>query len=263
MDGIVEVATDPRRADTLLFRLEVKHLAHHSRLPEEVPIERGAIRGQAVHVVRDHPQAEGSVAGDVLAAGDGGRERPTVPFLEQVEREPRRTRGQTLPAKLPPHHFLEGRELAGISRERVEAPRDAFDAMDEDAEMDARPPGDRIPGHRSPALRRHQPGEHAEERFLRDRRRAVHRHRASAAEDCLLGGEQTVADGDPEELRLRGEPGEVFRDRRAFDSSRGLRNFVDHGPPGTVLEAQRVGAAAPSCADAARRQPVQKPRRRR
>jgi hypothetical protein len=33
----------------------------------------------------------------------------------------------------------DGRELVGIARERVKAPRDAFNAVDEQAEMDARP----------------------------------------------------------------------------------------------------------------------------
>src|SRR5487761_1613732 len=100
MDEIVEVAADPCRANARLFGLEVKHLAHHTGLPEQVPVNRGAVRAQAVHVVRDHSQAESSVAGDVLAAGDGGCERLTVPLLEQVQWEPGRTRGQALPAKL-------------------------------------------------------------------------------------------------------------------------------------------------------------------
>src|SRR6185312_9921415 len=51
-------------------------------------------------------------------------------------------------------------------------------------------------------------------------------------------------------------------DRRACRSSRGLCNLVDYGPVDAVLGAQRVGLAAPLCADAPCRQPVQKPRRR-
>ena len=82
----------------------------------------------------------------MLAAGDSGRERPTVPFLEQVQGEPGRRRGQALPAKFLPHHLLESRELVGIARERVETPGDAFDAVNEEAEMDARPPLNRIQG---------------------------------------------------------------------------------------------------------------------
>jgi len=263
MDGIVEVAADTCRANARVFGLKVKHLAHHAGLPEQVSVKRGAVRGQAVPVVRDHSQAECSITGDVLAAGDGGRERPTIPFLEQVQREPGRTRGQVLPAKLPPHHFLEGHELVGIARERVKAPRDAVDAVDEQAEMDARPPRDRIPGHRLPVARRYQPREHAEERFLRNRRRAIHRYRASAAEDCRLRGEQTVADREPEQLLFGGEPREVFGDRRAGGSPRGLRNLVDHGPLDTVRGAQRVGPAVPLGADAAGRQRVQLRRRQR
>src|ERR1700682_5618716 len=116
MDGIVEVAADTCRANARLFGLEVKDLAHHASLPEQVSVKRGAVRGQAVNVVRDHSQAEYSITGDVLAAGDGGRERPTIPFLQQVQREPGRTREQVLPAKLLPHHFFEGRELIGVAR---------------------------------------------------------------------------------------------------------------------------------------------------
>src|SRR5450755_4874073 len=102
MDGIVEVATDTCRANGRLLGLKVKHLAHHTGLPKQVPIKRGAVRGQAVHVVRDHSQAECSVTGDVLAARDGGGECSTVPFLKQVQWESGRTREQVLPAKLSP-----------------------------------------------------------------------------------------------------------------------------------------------------------------
>src|SRR5207253_8869012 len=202
-------------------------------------------------------------AGNVLAAGDGGRERPTVPFLEQVQREPRRTRGQALPAKLPPHHFLESRQLVGVSRERIEAPRNAFHPVDEQAEMNARPPRDCIPGHRSPVARRHQPSERSEERSLRDRRDAIHCYCASAAKNCLFRGEPALADRCVEELLVRREPRESFSDRCASGSSRGLCNLVNQGPVDAVLGAQRVGLAAPLCADAACRQPTHKPRRRR
>src|SRR6185312_4929929 len=98
----------------------------------------------AVPVVCDHSETERSVPRDVLAARDHRRKRPTVPFLEQVQWEPRRTGRQASPEKLSPHHFREHRELVGISRERVEAPRNAFDPVDEQPKMDARPPWDRI-----------------------------------------------------------------------------------------------------------------------
>ncbi len=99
MDWVVEVAADPGGADARFFGLQVKNLAHHAGLPEQVPVEPGAVRGQAVHVVGDHGQAEGSVAGDVLAAGDGGRQRSAVPFLEEVQGEPGRAGGHALPTK--------------------------------------------------------------------------------------------------------------------------------------------------------------------
>jgi hypothetical protein len=117
--------------------------------------------------------------------------------------------------------------------------------VNEQAKMDARSPRDRIPRHRSPVARRHQAGEHAEKDFLRDRRRAVHRHRASATQDGLLRGEQTLVDGGAEELLAFREPGEGLGHRRASGSARGLRYLVDHGPLDAVLGAQRVGLAVP------------------
>src|SRR3984893_5155761 len=84
------IAVHPRSRQKADFIYNPLHyLAHHAGLPEQVPVEPGAVRGQAVHVVGDHGQAEGSVAGDVLAAGDGGRQSSTVPFLEEVQGEPR------------------------------------------------------------------------------------------------------------------------------------------------------------------------------
>src|SRR5450755_2792435 len=97
MDGIVEVAADARPSQAGLFRLEVEHLAHHASLPEQVPVERGAIPGQAIHVVRDHAQAERPLARDVLPARDIDCERATVAFFEKVKREPHGTRGRALP----------------------------------------------------------------------------------------------------------------------------------------------------------------------
>src|SRR5207253_10070321 len=89
-----------------------------------------------------------------------------------------------------------------------------------------------------------------------DRCDAVHGYRASAAKNGLSRGEQALADGYAEEFLVRGEPEEVFRDRHACRSSRGLCNLMDSGPVGAVLGAQRVGLAAPLCADAACRQPA-------
>src|SRR3990172_4320367 len=127
MDGIVEVAADPGRPYARLFSLQVEHLPDHAGLPEQVPVEGRAVRGQAVHVVRDHSQAEGSIAGNVLAAGDRSRRLSTVPFLEEVQREPGWTGGHALPAKLPAHRVLERGQSVEISGERVEARRQAVD----------------------------------------------------------------------------------------------------------------------------------------
>src|SRR5580693_10563016 len=72
VNRIIEVAADPGRTNARLFRLEVQHLAHKTGLPEEISVEAGAIGNKAVHVVGDHPKAEGPVRRDVLTAGDAG-----------------------------------------------------------------------------------------------------------------------------------------------------------------------------------------------
>src|SRR5882724_2294954 len=70
VNRIIEVAADPGRTNARLFRLEVQHLAHETGLPEEISVEAGAIGNKAVHVVGDHPKAEGPVPRDILTAGD-------------------------------------------------------------------------------------------------------------------------------------------------------------------------------------------------
>src|SRR5665811_2483386 len=94
-------------------------------------------------------------------------------------------------------HCLENLDLVRISGERVEARHQAVDAVDEEPEVDARSPGDRVPGHRSPLLCRNQPREHAKKCCSGDRCRAIHRYRASAAKNDLLCAEQTLTDGCP------------------------------------------------------------------
>ena len=153
---------------------------------------------------------------------------------------------------------LRAAELVGISRERVEAGKQAVDAVDEQPEMDARPPRDRVPRHRLAASScRHQPGEHAEEGCLGDRRRAIHGYRAPAAEDGLLGAEQTL-DG----LSRRDRPPSGTLERSSVidalsGASRRPRNLIDHRPLDAVFGAQRVGPALPAHATAVRRRLVQ------
>src|ERR1700736_3483390 len=70
VNRIIKVAADPGRTNARLFRLEVQHLAHESGLPEEISVKAGAIGNKAVHVVGDHPKAEGPVPRDVLPTGN-------------------------------------------------------------------------------------------------------------------------------------------------------------------------------------------------
>src|SRR5262249_54408002 len=65
-DGIVEVAAHASRTNARLFGLKVQHLAEETGLPEQIPVESGTERNQAVRVVGDHPQAEGTIPSDVL-----------------------------------------------------------------------------------------------------------------------------------------------------------------------------------------------------
>src|SRR3970040_1720962 len=75
VNGIVEVAADAGQTNARLFSLEVQHLADETGLPEDIPVERGAIGNQAVPVVGDHGQAEGPIARDVLTPGNARSQR--------------------------------------------------------------------------------------------------------------------------------------------------------------------------------------------
>ena len=90
MNGIIEVAADPGRTNARLFSFEVQHLAYETGLPEEISIERSAVGQQAAHVIGEHPEAEGPVPRDVLAAGDARSQSAAIPFFEQVQGEPTR-----------------------------------------------------------------------------------------------------------------------------------------------------------------------------
>src|ERR1019366_6092670 len=71
VNRIIEVAADPGRTNPRLFRLEVQHLTYEAGLPEEISVEAGAIDNQTVHVLGNHPEAEGAVPRNILTAGDG------------------------------------------------------------------------------------------------------------------------------------------------------------------------------------------------
>jgi hypothetical protein len=93
VNEIIEVAPDPGRTDARLFRFEVQHVADKTGLPEEISIERSAVGHQAAHVIRDHPEAEGPIPRDVLAAGKARSLSAVVPFFEQVQGKATRADG--------------------------------------------------------------------------------------------------------------------------------------------------------------------------
>ena len=84
VNRIIEVAADPGRTNARLLRFEVQHLAHESGLPEEISVEAGAIDNQTVHVLGDHPKAEGPVPCNVLTAGDARGQSTAVPLFQQI-----------------------------------------------------------------------------------------------------------------------------------------------------------------------------------
>src|SRR5260370_23983374 len=87
VDWIIEVAAYPGRSNTRLFGFEIEDLPDETGFPKEPSVEARAVCDQAVRVVGKHRQAEGSIPGDVLAAGDPRCQRSAVPFLEQVKRK--------------------------------------------------------------------------------------------------------------------------------------------------------------------------------
>jgi|GEM_PF-4561332 len=90
-------------------------------------------------------------------------------------------------------HSLKDIDLVRISHERVDDRLQAVYAVNEKPDLDARSPGDRVPGHSSPLLCRNQSGEHAEECCSRERLRARHR-RGAATASAHVGGGPFLAD---------------------------------------------------------------------
>src|SRR5258708_20337481 len=58
VNGVIEVAADPRRANPRLFSFEVQHLADETGLPEEISIEPTPVGPQPAHVISPHPRAQ-------------------------------------------------------------------------------------------------------------------------------------------------------------------------------------------------------------
>jgi len=98
-------------------------LTNHPGFPEQIPIKGRTVGDEAVHVVGDHSQAEGSVSGDVLAARNARRKGVTVTFFEKVEVEPRRAGGRPLPKEVTSQDGPERLDLVRIASECVEAGR--------------------------------------------------------------------------------------------------------------------------------------------
>src|SRR5450631_183479 len=61
VNRIIEVAADSGRTNARLLRLEVQHLTYEAGLPEEISVEAGAIDNQTLHVLGNHPKAEGPI----------------------------------------------------------------------------------------------------------------------------------------------------------------------------------------------------------
>src|ERR1039458_8637342 len=141
VNRIIEVAADPGRTNARLFCLEVQHLAHETGLPEEISVEAGAVRTQAVHVFGDHPKAEGPVPRDVLTAGDARGQSAAVPFFEQVQRKAMWARRRTQPHELTPHRLPECLDLLRIASEHLDNARQVVHAVHEEAQVDAWAPG--------------------------------------------------------------------------------------------------------------------------
>src|SRR6266850_3299577 len=170
---IVEEAADAGRAHAGRLRLEVQHLPDRARLPEQAPVERRPVLDQLCLVLGEHAERERALAGDVLAAAHLRRELPRVAALEQVERQARGAARRRLPGEVRVHACLELLHLRRIARERVQARVDALHAVHEQAEVDRRLPGNRVPGHRHHAL------EHQVEAPGRDRSLSVTREKTA------------------------------------------------------------------------------------
>ena len=76
VNRVVEVAADPCGADPGGFRLQIKHLTDHARLPEQVAIEPGPIALKRLGIVGNHTQAEKPIGRNLLLATDPVADSP-------------------------------------------------------------------------------------------------------------------------------------------------------------------------------------------
>jgi hypothetical protein len=136
-------------------------------------------------------------------------------------------------------------DLFRITGQRVQTRRQVGHAVYEEAQVDARAPGNGIPGHGSPVSSRHETRQHPEERRRRDGRGGIHAHGTPAPQDHSLGGERAYPNWRLEEFFLGRKAGKIFVDRHRRIRG-GTSHLVDHGPIDPVLDTERIRHAVPS-----------------
>src|SRR6478609_9245633 len=96
------------------------------------------------------------------------------------------------------HRAFERLHLCRIAGKRVQAGLDAVHAVHEEAKVDRRRPGDRVPGHRAlrrrPLRPRHDAAEHPVEALARNRGASVAREKAAPLVNDLSGGDHGFRD---------------------------------------------------------------------
>src|SRR6202022_2473941 len=149
---------------------------------------------------------EGPISRDVLTAGGARSQSAAVPFFEQVQREPTRARRRAPPQDLASHRLPEWLDLLRVASKRIETRRKVVRAVHEEAQVNARAPGNSVPRHGSPVSGGHETSEHPEERRRGNCGGCVHAHGASAAQDDLPHGERTGSNWRLERVPLRRKP---------------------------------------------------------
>jgi hypothetical protein len=81
VNGIVEVATNPRGASTSCFGFQIQDLADHSCLPKQVSVEPSPVSLNRLGKLGNHAEAEETIRGDVLMATQGSRSFTEIPFF--------------------------------------------------------------------------------------------------------------------------------------------------------------------------------------
>ena len=82
VDRVVEEATDAGGPESVGFGFEVEDLADHAGFPVEMPVKVGGFFNAAPEV-RDHPQGEGAISGNVLLTTHRCRFPHERAFLQQ------------------------------------------------------------------------------------------------------------------------------------------------------------------------------------